>query len=84
MYMKKSSIVILVLVFSFLLGCQKAEEALLPTRTPTDQSEVAITRTMTSTDEVTATVMPTMTLTPKASATRTEIQLDGYEFPNFN
>jgi hypothetical protein len=66
--MKRSSVVIIILVISFLVGCQKAEEGLIPTQTPTD--------------EVAVTMLPTITPTPKASPTPTEIEPDGYEFPN--
>jgi hypothetical protein len=67
MNMKRSSVVMIILVISLLVGCQKAEEGLMPTLTPTD--------------EIVATIIPTITTTPKASPTPKEIGLDGYEFP---
>ena len=68
MKMKRSSVVIIILFIPFLVGCKKAKEGLIPTLTPTDEDTVAI--------------MPTITPPPKASPTPTEIELDGYEFPN--
>ena len=68
MKMKKSLVVKIIFVASFLAGCQNAEEGLLPTLTPTD--------------DVAVTILPTITPNPKASPTPTEIELDGYEFPN--
>jgi hypothetical protein len=67
MRMKRLSVVISILVISFLVGCQIAEEGLIPTQTPTD--------------EVAVTILPTITPTPKASPAPTEIELEGYEFP---
>jgi hypothetical protein len=66
--MKRSPIVVVTLALSILVGCQKAEEGLIPPLTPID--EVAVTK------------MPTITTTPKASPTPIEIELDGYGFPN--
>jgi len=66
--MKRLPVVIIILVISFLVGCQKAEEGLIPTPTPIDK--------------VSVTVLPTITSTPKASPTPIEIELEGYEFPN--
>lgn len=66
--MKRSLVGIFILVNSFLVGCQKAEEVLIPTLTPTN--------------EVAMTILPKTTLTPKASPTLTNIELNGYEFPN--
>ena len=66
--MKRSSVVIIILVISFLVGCQITEEGLIPTLTPTD--------------EVAVTILPTITPLPKASPTPAEIKIDGYEFPN--
>jgi hypothetical protein len=68
MNMKRSSVVMIILVVSLLVGCQKAEEELIPTLTPTD--------------EVAVTIMPTVTQTPNASPIPKEIGLEGYEFPN--
>jgi hypothetical protein len=68
MNMKRLSVVIFILVIFLLIGCQKAEEGLIPTLTPTD--------------EVTVTVLPTITPTPKPSPTPTRLKLEGYEFPN--
>jgi len=67
MKVKRSSVVIIILVISFLVGCQKAEEGLIPTLTPTD--------------DVATTILPTITPIPKASPTPNKIELDGYEFP---
>jgi len=67
MNMKRSSAVMIILVISLLVGCQKAEKELMPTLTPTD--------------EVAATIMSTVTPTPKAAPTPKEIKLDGYKFP---
>lgn len=69
MDMKRSSVVVIILIISFLVGCRKAEEGLIPTLTPTD--------------EVAVTTMPTIIPIPKASPTPTKIELDGYEFPNW-
>jgi len=66
--MKRSSVVTIILVISFLVGCQKAEEGLIPTLTPTA--------------ELAKTITPTITPIPKASPTPTKIELEGYEFPN--
>lgn len=66
--MKRASVVIIILVISFLVGCQKAEGGLIPTLTPTD--------------EVTVALMPTITPIPKASPIPSEIEQAGYEFPN--
>ena len=66
--MKRSSVVTIILVISFLVGCQKAEEGLIPTLTPTA--------------ELAKTIIPTITPTPKASPTPTKNELEGYEFPN--
>jgi len=68
MKMKISSVVIIILVISFLVGCQVAEEGLIPTQTPTD--------------EVTVAILPTITPLPKASPTPTKIELNKYEFPS--
>jgi len=68
MKMKRSSVATIILVISFLVGCQKADEGLIPTLTPT--AEVAVT------------IIPTITPTPKTSTTSTEIELEKYEFPN--
>jgi hypothetical protein len=67
MRMKRLSVVISILVISFLVGCQIAEEGLIPTQTPTDG--------------VAVTILPTITPTPKASPAPTEIELEGHEFP---
>ena len=66
--MKRLSVIKIILVISFLVGCQKAEEGLIPTLTPVD--------------DVSVTVLPTITPIPKASPTLTEIELEEYEFPN--
>jgi len=68
MKMKRLSIVIIILAILFLIGCQNAEEGLIPTLAPTD--------------EITVTKMPTMTPPSKASPTPAKIELEGYEFPN--
>ena len=52
--MKRASVVIIILVISFLAGCQATNAELIPTQTPT----------------------------PKASPTPTEMERNGYEFPN--
>jgi hypothetical protein len=67
MNMKRSSVVIIIVVVSFLVGCQKAEEGLITTQIPAN--EIAVTR------------LPTITPTPKASPKSTKIELDQYEFP---
>jgi len=66
--MKRLPVVIIILVISFLVGCQKAEEGSIPPLTPTD--------------EISVTVLPTIKPTPKASRIPTKIELYGYEFPN--
>lgn len=66
--MKRWLVVLIILVISFLVGCQTAEESSIPTLTPTD--------------EVAATILPTITLTPEASPSPTEMELDEYEFPS--
>jgi hypothetical protein len=68
MKMKRSPVVIIVFVISFLVGCQIAEEGLIPTLKPTD--------------EIAVTIIPTIAPSPKASPTPTEIGLDEYEFPD--
>jgi len=65
--MKRSSIALIILVFSFLVGCRKAEERLIPTQIPAN--------------EIAETILPTITPTPKASLTSTKIELNEYEFP---
>ena len=67
MDMKRLPVVITILVFSFLVGCKKAGEGLIPTLAPTDEAVV--------------TIMPTIETTPKASPTLAEIEVAGYEFP---
>lgn len=67
MKMKRSLVGTIILIIYFLVGCQKADEGLIPALTPT--AEVAVT--------ITSTITPT----PKASTTPTEIELEGYEFP---
>jgi len=68
MKMKSWSVVILIGVIPFLIGCQKTNARLIPILTPTN--------------EVTETLMSMITPTPKASPPPTEIELDEYEFPN--
>ena len=43
--MKRSSVVLIILVISFLVGCQKAEEGLLPTSTPPPEASPTLTGT---------------------------------------
>jgi len=66
--MKRLPVVIIILAISFLVGCKKAEEGLIPTPIPTNK--------------VSLIVLPTITSTPKASRIPTEIELEGYEFPD--
>ena len=68
MDMKRSSVVIVILVLSILVGCQNAEEGLMPTLTPTDAIAV--------------TTIPTTTPTPTASPKPAKIELDRYAFPD--
>ena len=56
------------MVVFFLVGCQAAEEGLIPTLTPTV--------------EVVATISPTITPIPKTSPTPTRIEAGRYEFPD--
>ena len=69
MNMKRLSVVIFILVIFLLIGCQKAEEGLMQTQTPTDEDVV--------------TIIPITTPTLEASPTSTEIERKGHEFPNF-
>ena len=56
------------MVISFLVGCQIAEEGLIPTLAPPG--------------DVAMTILPTITPTPKAAPTSTENELSEYAFPN--
>ena len=66
--MKRSSVVITILVVFILVGCQIAEEEIIPTLRPTTEGTV--------------TILPTITSTPQALPTATAIEPDVYEFPN--
>jgi hypothetical protein len=67
MNMTRLSVVIIILVIPFLVGCQKAKEGLIPILTPIDEGTM---------------MMSTISPPPKASPTPNEVELDGYEFPN--
>jgi hypothetical protein len=66
--MKRSSVLVIIFVVSFLVGCQKVDKDLIPTLTPIE--------------EVAVLIMPTITPPPGASLTPIKIELNGYEFPN--
>jgi len=68
MDVKRSFVIITVLVIFFLVGCQTDEAGVIPTRTTTDDGAV--------------TIFPTITPIPQAFQTTTETVLTGYEFPN--
>jgi hypothetical protein len=67
MDMRRLPVVITILIFSFLVGCKKTGEGLIPALAPTDEAAV--------------TIIPTIAPTPKASPTLAENVLAGYEFP---
>lgn len=68
MHMKRLSVVIIILIIPFLVGCQQAEQGSMPTPKPTD--------------EVALTIMSTITPLPEASLTPSDTEPDGNEFPN--
>jgi len=68
MKMKKTSVSIIILVVSFLVGCQITEEEFVPTLTPTDEFVV--------------TIEPATTSTPKVSPTLTDMEQNMYRFPS--
>ena len=69
MPMKKLSVLIIILVIPFLVGCHKTQDGWMPTRTPTG--------------EVALTIISTLTPRPKASLAPAGIEPDSYEFPNW-